>query len=267
MTPPPTNIDGTDITGATIDGQEVQEITIDGETVFVSTEFPVAYTNLVAWYPFDSPEYGGNNADDVTAKLGGSGDDTAYDGTLDGGSFLSSGGTTDINAGANSGAYDSAADNNNDRIILPSSAAVLGPGSISMNYKIADNPPSSLLFTAFNFPQGFSSLLTNSNGFDINYKRKGGGTANDIGFNDASAFDGNFHNVTITHTANQEIQIFFDGVKRDSNGPTDDRSAGGEVSIFRDGDNSPEATVDDFRIYDKVLTSSEISNIVTNTIP
>ena len=34
MTPPPTSIDGTDITGATIDGQEVQEITIDGQTVF-----------------------------------------------------------------------------------------------------------------------------------------------------------------------------------------------------------------------------------------
>jgi hypothetical protein len=36
MTPPPTSIDGTDITGATIDGQEVQEITIDGQTVFTA---------------------------------------------------------------------------------------------------------------------------------------------------------------------------------------------------------------------------------------
>jgi hypothetical protein len=36
MTPPPTSIDGTDITGATIDGQEVQEITVDGQTVFTA---------------------------------------------------------------------------------------------------------------------------------------------------------------------------------------------------------------------------------------
>jgi hypothetical protein len=36
MTPPPTNIDGIEITGATIDGQEVEEITIDGQTVFTS---------------------------------------------------------------------------------------------------------------------------------------------------------------------------------------------------------------------------------------
>jgi hypothetical protein len=36
MSPPPTSIDGTDITGATIDGQDVQEITVDGQTVFTA---------------------------------------------------------------------------------------------------------------------------------------------------------------------------------------------------------------------------------------
>jgi len=38
MSPPPTSIDGTDITGATIDGQKVEEITIDGQTVFTATQ-------------------------------------------------------------------------------------------------------------------------------------------------------------------------------------------------------------------------------------
>jgi len=33
---PSTNIDGTEITGATIDGQDVQEITVDGDTVFTA---------------------------------------------------------------------------------------------------------------------------------------------------------------------------------------------------------------------------------------
>jgi len=33
MTPPPINIDGTDITGATIDGKDVEQITIDGQDV------------------------------------------------------------------------------------------------------------------------------------------------------------------------------------------------------------------------------------------
>jgi len=40
MSPPPTFIDGTEITGATIDGQEVQEITVDGQTVFVAGGIP-----------------------------------------------------------------------------------------------------------------------------------------------------------------------------------------------------------------------------------
>jgi len=40
MTPPPTSIDGTDITAATIDGQDVQEITVDGETVFTAVTPP-----------------------------------------------------------------------------------------------------------------------------------------------------------------------------------------------------------------------------------
>jgi len=105
----PTSIDGTDITGATIDGTDVTEITVDGDTVFSagpSFDLPVAYSNLVAWYPFDSVEYGGSNADDVTAIGGGSGNDTAYDGTVNGASYQSSGGVTDINAGANSGAFD-----------------------------------------------------------------------------------------------------------------------------------------------------------------
>jgi hypothetical protein len=40
MSPPPTSIDGTDITGATIDGQDVEEITVDGQTVFTSGVIP-----------------------------------------------------------------------------------------------------------------------------------------------------------------------------------------------------------------------------------
>jgi len=47
MSPPPTNIDGTDITGATIDGQDVEEITIDGQTVFTADAQP---ESAVAYY-------------------------------------------------------------------------------------------------------------------------------------------------------------------------------------------------------------------------
>jgi hypothetical protein len=46
MSPPPTSIDGTDITGATIDGQDVDEITIDGQTVFSpGADIPASVTH------------------------------------------------------------------------------------------------------------------------------------------------------------------------------------------------------------------------------
>jgi len=51
MTPPPTSIDGTDITGATIDGQDVQEITVDGQTVF--TAKPPLPPSAIHQYNFD----------------------------------------------------------------------------------------------------------------------------------------------------------------------------------------------------------------------
>jgi len=49
MTPPPTSIDGSDITGATIDGQEVQEITIDGQIVFQARP-PIPGSLVSEWF-------------------------------------------------------------------------------------------------------------------------------------------------------------------------------------------------------------------------
>jgi hypothetical protein len=63
MTPPPTNIDGTDITGATIDGQDVQEITIDGQVVF--TAAPDITASGVARWTFDNADTQGGTAVDV----------------------------------------------------------------------------------------------------------------------------------------------------------------------------------------------------------
>jgi len=61
MTPPPTSIDGTDITGATIDGQDVQEITVDGDTVF--TAAPSLPNSAVAQW--DASALSGNDGDTI----------------------------------------------------------------------------------------------------------------------------------------------------------------------------------------------------------
>jgi len=63
MSPPPTSIDGTDITGATIDGQEVGEITVDGQTVFEAV--PAIPQPDVGHFKADSLQFA--NGDSVTA--------------------------------------------------------------------------------------------------------------------------------------------------------------------------------------------------------
>jgi hypothetical protein len=48
MSPPPINIDDSEITGATIDGQEVEEITVDGDVVFKSG-IPIPDSAINRW--------------------------------------------------------------------------------------------------------------------------------------------------------------------------------------------------------------------------
>jgi hypothetical protein len=259
MTPPPTSIDGTDITGATIDGQQVEEITIDGQTVFTATELPVAYSNLIAWYPFDSTFYGGANADDVTAILGGSGDDTAFDGTVFGSTYLSSGGVTDINTGPNSGAFDF--DGVNDRIEL----GVVPPVPMTM-----------MCNADYSIDNGFPHLLSAENGTGYNGAAVIQANKN-VGDTRASADGTNF----ISGVSPQGFQHHALVVKSDSFEYFIDGNSQGSVSqsgialtkTLRLGSRSGGALasnhmngkIDDVRIYNTALSQSQISDIVSNT--
>jgi len=266
MSPPPTNIDGTDITGATIDGQDVQEITVDGQTVFTSApqiNLPVAYSNLVAWYPFDSATYGGSNADDVTAIIGGSGDDTAYDGTVNGATYQSSGGVTDINAGANSGAFDF--DGTNDDIALPgpfnnfSQMTVMGwvnrqGNAILAAYSSAAQNNDAQFVAAGDNVVAFFRGTTGSQGVggpnfptntDVHVAFTYDGT-NFVAYEDGVSVG------TATNSIGQldpvEWKIGSDDV------------TGGEAGRM-------DGQIDDFRIYDTALTGSQVSDIYDNTEP
>jgi len=255
---PPTSIDGTDITGATIDGTDVQEITVDGQTVFTAEKIPVAFGNLILWYPFDSTEYGGANADDVTSIIGGSGDDTAYDGTVNGATYQSSAGVTDINAGANSGAFefDSSSDNISFSGVPNQSEYSFcfwhKPSSTNTgrNRIFGDTEPgihahpgvNSARFTFDSFGSQLSTSTTITTGTYYHLV---------VTF-DVSTGDGEmFKNGSSIATASGLGHAGFNdqGIAVHS---------GGE---FLAGE------VDDVRVYDKVLTSSEVSQIYTNTEP
>jgi len=277
---PPTSIDGTDITGATIDGTDVQEITVDGQTVFTAApqiNLPVAYSNLVAWYPFDSATYGGSNTDDVTAILGGSGDDTAFNLTLQGALTQSSGGVTDISAGANSGELDhsSSADYAESPLIIPD----LGDFTVSLWIDLPSiNQDDNVLFSsrpgAFPSDVPFMAIGTdrlNPNSF--------GGRYNFDGLNnprpDIQISDNSFTNTSYFHFAMTvddsatDLKCYING-NQITGTPGDIRGFGQNgVTRTNAGTKSEAATadIDDLRIYNTNLSQSQINQIFQNTQP
>jgi len=261
---PPTSIDGTDITGATIDGQDVQEITVDGQTVFSAQTLPVAYSNLVAWYPFDSAEYGGSNADDVTALFnsGQSGDSIAYDGTVGSGvSYVSSGGVNDINAGANSGAFDFS-----DDFINIGSSVFDSTSAFTITCWFDDDGNTDFLWSNNDNDDGARCLI-NANG-NLNFTLENNGTRNvsDVSMPGAGY---NFAGFVSDGSGNTEIYINNGSSPvATSSGPT----SGGNPVDFRIGGhgaagNEYSGLIDDYRIYDTNLSGIQIDQIYQNTEP
>jgi len=258
---PPTSIDGTDITGATIDGTDVQEITVDGQTVFTAETLPVAYSNLVAWYPFDSATYGGSNADDVTALFnpGQSGDSTAYDGTVNGATYQSSGGVTDINAGANSGAFDF--DGSDDLITISTSPFVDQSTGSTVTFWLDFDGGSNK--TALRF---FWDFTSSNDGFV--FKQGSSGTF----------FVGNSsRSMPSIPTGLSFFAVRYDNgydIFRDAT-LIDSESAGTNLSndIIIGNDRASasgpvwDGRIDDVRVYDTPLTNTEINSIYVNTQP
>jgi hypothetical protein len=257
----------------------VQEITVDGDVVFSAgpSNLPVAYSNLIAWYPFDSATYGGANADDVTAILGGSGDDTAYNGTLNGPSYASSGGVTDINAGANSGAFEF------DRVSVNSGDFI----DLGNNFSETSHTKCCWFKTSittseqrfFGGAGGGNDKFTN-----ITLNRNANNEVVYIFDNGVQSFDeiitGSFSANTYTHVAitydasssSNNCELYIDGVSQG----TDSQSSGlqmlGDTTLPETigvvgGDESDplDGFVDDARIYNKALTTGEIEDIVENT--
>ena len=271
---PPTSIDGTDITGATIDGTDVQEITVDGDVVFSAgpSNLPVAYSNLIAWYPFDTATYGGSNTDDVTAILGGSGDDTAYDGNNNGLTYQSSGGADDINGGSSSGYYFGDTDGET-MDLLPQSATAGDELSISAWIKPLSSGNNEI--PGGNISSGSTAqvlfIINSSNGMVL---------GNNVNGSFQSSIDGGNPTVNswnhVVGTVNASAgtrEIYLNG----SSVATGTMDTGTITApdpnypfkIGEEFNGSPEidGEIDDLRFYNKELSSSEVNQIISNTQP
>jgi len=272
---PPISIDGTDITGATIDGTDVTEITVDGQTVFRAETLPVAYSNLIAWYPFDSSFYGGSDTDDVTALFnpGQSGDSTAFDGTLvNSPTYDASGGVTDINAGANSGAYDFEASNSES---IRTSLNSLSVSELTLMGWVEPESLNSISSIDSFFGQtSVSSSIPQYTflffGGNLNWQVNDGSSAADV---TTSLSTGTWTHLTGVVKSDGTTELFKDGVSQGTgSGLSVPITFSKEFRIAED--NNPGSSggtfhadgyIDDVRLYDTELTSSQINQIITNT--
>jgi len=236
MTPPPTSIDGTDITGATIDGQEVQEITIDGDTVF--TAGPPG--GLVAFYEFEGTLTDSVGSNDLTNNGNGIFSNTPR-------------------FGSQSKFYDGSDDFDSIPTNLVSEA---GPYTISAFFRTQDDQSDI-------FSQGNSSSITPfirlivEDGV-VKLTIRGPGSDQTRLAGSITVSDGVYHHAVGTFDGST-MQVFTDGGDKQTRTytkPIPDTNQSAFGALFR-----PSAAlffsgrIDHAKIYDRVLTDQEIANL------
>jgi hypothetical protein len=265
MSPPPTSIDGTDITGATIDGTDVQEITVDGDVVFSAIpDSAVAQESLIAWYPF------ANAATDVTAGDGTFGDTTDYSGTVNGATQQTTGGVVDIyNQTVDSEYY--AFDGSNDGVSLPNYGILSGSSSFSVSIWVRDNGKTGDGNVAFTGAGEANVEIITNNFFNTN--------TDSVQFIVSGITDTQINitgdpwtHLCITFSSTNGWKGYINGNVEASDSSvssviSDNRSNALGGTPFFQTENRFNGDLDDFRVYNKELSSSEVNEIISNTDP
>jgi hypothetical protein len=223
---------------------------------------PVAASDLVAWYPFRA-----GTGEDITAGDSRFGDTTDYSATVNGATFQASGGVTDIQTGANSGAFEF--DGTDDEL---SNARGLDGTSVTILAQINTNT------NLGDFGRVYSTNGTNSaGGIDMNARDTDDRLQ--VGITDSAGFDTTF--TPFTQPTNGFVQLGFryDGQTLDliKNGavvssvqtqktiPQNPAKIGvrpGGIQESRFG-----GVIDSLRVYDAPLSNSQIATYNQNTSP
>ena len=212
--------------------------------------------DLVAWYRFED-----GDARDYTATLDAQfADSTAYDGTVNGATFQSNGGVTDFENGTNSGAFDF--DNDNIEVSLPTYSQL----SVSVWVNWDD------FNTSYLGPfDTYGSIDTHQ----FTFHDDGG----DSGVLACLTPDGTFQFGSVSPDEWTHLLATYDGstVTTYLNGSQANSGSASfsadlsEVGIgARFGDTTTvvaDGRIDDVRIYNRALTSSEVTDIYNATKP
>jgi len=249
---PPISIDGTDITGATIDGTDVQEITVDGQTVFI--EGIPQPSSGVSYWTLDNADTSGSTAIDVWGS---------NDGTING--------PTTAQGGANdqyttNESYDF--DGSNDGVNVPhdnslnvgtelSVAAFVNPNTLSGNVPVVTK-------TNFNDSgKGEWFFGSETSGQVIFFLANGNGQEK---FDSASTISTSvWSHIVITAKIGGPVTAYIDGVDAGVDSGMTDFGSDFNSSIDLEIGRSPlqffDGRIDDVRIYNKELSSGEVSNL------
>jgi len=242
MTPPPTNIDGTDITGATIDGQDVDEITIDGQTVFKSGP-PAPAPSLAHYWTFDNADTSGSTCLDTVGNK---------DGVIDGA-------TTGVQ-GANDTYTTNEAysfDGGSSDVELPTGVIPESGYSLVIWFKGTD-------------PDGTGYIYRFRGDTDALLGRSSGSNAQNLKFWDGGGFvdsgvqigDGKFRQAVETYDGTT-MKGYVDGVEKlsVSASKTDQGENNNYIGNSDAQNRGFSGVIDDVRAYNKVLSPTEVSNL------
>jgi hypothetical protein len=218
---------------------------------------------LVAWYRFEDSA---TTAIDATNALGVGADQTAFDGSVNGASFQSSGGVRDVVSGPNSGAYDfDGVDDNIDVPLLPDNS-----NATAMCWFQSDDATTEQRLIAFDNQKPNFLLRINSGASDeiqaLSNDSNGNQTVSTTNFDVTKP-----HHIAASFEANNELSLFVDGnqigtvpVANPSTIFGNDNHIG---SNRGGGGNFTDGIIDDARLYNRVLSASEINQIYQNTDP
>jgi hypothetical protein len=245
---------------------------MDGDQVFGGAIPDSLLTqDLVAWYRFedgDARDYASSaEFPDVTW-----GDPTAYDGTVNRATFQSSDGVTDFESGANSGAF--SFNNNNNEFIDISSV------SSSSNINFQSFPFTAMIWANAN---SFTDPDGQFIGGEDNGERVWNIAMADISTVSFATFDGNgqkvivnldptqWHHYAMSIDSGGIITGYLDGQQVGTTSTGNLANSSPEIYMgaadFGDSAGYYDGLLDDARIYNKVLTDQEISDIYTFTEP
>jgi hypothetical protein len=259
---------GTGEYNITINGQELNINVIKNTTVPDS----VLTENLIAWYRFED-----GDARDYTNDLDENfADSNAYDGTVNGAEFKQDKGVTDFST--KRGAFDF--DGTESSISVNHSFANdFGSDSFSLSFWIKTNNNTGRVIANRDYNSGFIGfvILIKSDG-SLKFTLDNGSTSEVITETTNSVADGNYKHITaVRDNENDDTPIYVNGSKVSTN-----MSGGGGVpsnygSISFTGEPTEigaekgsgyfNGIIDDVRVYNKALNSSEISNIYETTKP